>query len=515
MHEDLIRKLEIGYEAQHAGNLDKAEQMYQQVLRSDARNKHALNLLGMLRVNTQRPDEAVDYIRKALQVDPEDPQAHANIGLAYKDLGMTMAAARHLNQAVKLDQSNPLVFNNYGNLLREIDQPRRAIRAYDRALRIDPNFAECWSNLASAFRDTGEYDAGLKAVGKALELEPDLAQAYCNRGDIRLQQGRFEDALNDYQKAIDISPNFTATIVNMAKVLRDMDRPEEALKVLDRAFELDPGNPQTFHVKGVLLEQMGDRDGAVDCFKKSIEIAPGLAVAHYYLAQIKSRRSTDQELSEALAVWGKEDKTPNATMYSAFALYRMYEQREDYDTAFKYLAAANKAKHEVRPYDDADFATFSGAILDATRRAVDKYGTSIGCPDTRPVFVLGMPRSGTSLTEQVLASHSEVAGAGELSYAFDTVRRTLDFTGKKFPRDLETLTPEQFDELGRGYMAMHSDEHLAARYVVDKSPLNFQYIGPLALMLSGARFIHCHRGPDRQLFRDPPYSIRPQSDLRS
>ena len=500
MADDLIRKLEIGFDAQRSGNTAKAEQMYKQVLDAEAGNKHALNLLGALCVNSYRPQEAVDYLTKAIAADADEAQAHANIGLAYKDLGQAVAAARHLLEATRLNQQNPMVFNNLGNVLRELDQPRKAIKAYDKALRIDPNFSECWSNLAAAFKDTGEYETGLKAIDKALELEPDLAQAFSNRGDIRLQQGRFEEALDDYQTAIRINPNFTATIVNMAKVLRDMDRPDESLKVLERAFEIDPGNPQTYHVKGVLLEQIGEREAAVENFQRAIEIAPDLAMSHYYLAQIKGRQSSEDELDAALAIWAKEDMTPNATMYTAFALYRMYEQREEFDTAFKYLAAANKAKFDVRPYDDGDFAKFSGDILDATDKAVDRQGTDIGNPDSRPVFVLGMPRSGTSLTEQILASHSEVAGAGELSYAFDTVRSIAKITGKKFPLDMETLSAEQFAELGANYMALHSDEHLASRYVVDKSPLNFQYIGPLALMLSGARFIHCHRDPIANCF---------------
>lgn len=500
MAEDLIRKLEIGFDAQRSGNVAKAEQLYRQVLDADADNKHALNLLGALFVNTNRPGEAVDHLKRALAVDPQEPQAHANIGLAYKDMGMAIAAARHLTESIRLSQQNPMIFNNLGNVLRELDQPRKAIQAYDKALRLDPDFSECWSNLAAAFKDAGEFETGLKAIDKALALEPELAQAYSNRGDIRLQQGRYEEALDDYQKAIEISPNFTATIVNMAKVLRDMDRPEDALNVLERAFEIEPGNPQTFHVKGVLLEQMGERESAVENFQKAIEIAPDLAMSHYYLAQIKGRQSTDDELDAALAIWAKEDMTPNATMYTAFALYRMYEQREEYDTAFAYLAAANKAKFDVRPYDDDDFARFSGDILEATDRAIERHGTDIGHPDSWPVFVLGMPRSGTSLTEQILASHSEVAGAGELSYAFDTVRSIAKFTGKKFPQDMETLTPAQFAKLGEEYIALHSEEHLAARYVVDKSPLNFQYIGPLALMLSGARFIHCHRDPIANCF---------------
>ena len=136
----------------------------------------------------------------------------------------------------------------------------------------------------------------------------------------------------------------------------------------------------------------------------------------------------------------------------------------------------------------------------STVAAMTRLGPDVGEADSRPVFVLGMPRSGTSLTEQILASHSQVAGAGELSYANDTVVLSRTLTGKAYPRSLEALTAEQMRELGQYYMSRHASANLAFRFVVDKTPLNYKYLGLLAMALPRARFIHCHRHPVASCF---------------
>ena len=500
MVEDPTIVLRAGLDAQQNGNVRQAERLYRQVLASDSGNRHALNLLGALCTNTERSGEAVGYITRALAIDYADPQAHANIGLAYKDLGMAYKAADHLAESVRLDPSKPVVFNNFGNVLRLLDQPGKAIRAYDRALRLDSRFAECWSNLAAALNESGQHEAGLRAAARALELSPGLAQAHNHIGDICLQQARYDDAVASYRKAASLGPGSTVALINLAKAYRDRDEPEKALKALHRAFEIEPGNPEAFHVKGVLLEQMGDREGAAEQFKSAIRVAPEMAISHYYLAQIKGRRSSDEEFEALNSLWDREGMTPNNRMYLAFAIARIHERQGNFDEAYRFLAAANRTKAAVKPYDDADSARYIDAIVDATRKSVERFGGSVGHRDTRPVFVVGMPRSGTSLTEQILASHSEVAGAGELSFAFDTVRRVRKITGKKFPQDMEKLSAEQIRGLGAYYMSRHTDEYLSSRYVVDKSPLNFQYVGPLALILPDARFVHCLRHPAANCF---------------
>jgi tetratricopeptide (TPR) repeat protein len=497
---DLTRELEIGFEAQRAGNLPKAEQYFKKVLKSDAANKHALNLMGMLCVNAGRSTEAVEFIERALAVDAEDSQAHANLGLAYKDLGQIKSALKHLAESVRLQPIHPVVFNNLGNVLRLLNQPGKAIRAYEKAIKLYPDFPECWSNLAAALNESDQPEPGLKAALRAIELDPALAQAYNNQGDVLLSMARYEDAMVSYEKAVELSPQYAAAIINMARTQRDMDQPEAGLKTLEIALKIEPNNPDAHHVMGVLQEQMGDREKAAEQFLQALEIAPEMTVSHYNLAQIRGRKSSDEELAAMLTLWQRDEQSHDSKMHLAYGLYRVYEQRDLFDEAFGYLKAGNQLKANESTYKDSDVAKYLDGSVEGVANVIERLQGMGGDLDSHPVFVLGMPRSGTSLTEQVLASHSEIIGAGEVSFAFDTIHRIKELVNKPYPMNLADITAEQLIKLGNYYMSCHRDENLSKTYVVDKSPLNFQYLGLLALALPNARFIHCHRDPVANCF---------------
>ena len=492
--------LETGYREHQAGRLEKAEQIYLAVLKKERDNIHALNLLGMLCVNAFRPDEAVFFIAKALKLQANNPESHANMALAYKDQGKPEQAVKHFRESIRLDPYNPVVHNNLGNVLREMSRPDEAIKAYERALKLDGDFAPCWSNFAAALNEADKRKAAHRAVERALRLEPALAQAHNNKGDILLAEARYAEALESYRTATALNPKYAAALINMARTQRDMDDPEAAVQTLQKALEIEPNNPEAHHAKGVLQEQLGNPDAAAAAFQDAIRVAPAMAIAHYYLAQIRGRKTSDEELAAMEKTWHEVNLLPNDRMFMAFGLARAYEQRKQYDKAFEYLEMGNRVKAEMQPYDDADTGKFVDSLADCAEAVAARLGLEAGCPDPRPVFILGMPRSGTSLTEQILASHSEVAGAGELSYAYDMAHRIRDLTKQAFPDNMKLLSAEQLLELGEYYLSRHMPDNLAHRYVVDKTPLNFQYIGLLGLALPGAKFIHCHRDPVQNCF---------------
>lgn len=492
--------LETGYREHQAGRLEKAEQIYLAVLKKERDNIHALNLLGMLCVNAFRPDEAVFFIAKALKLQPNNPESHANMALAYKDQGKPEQAVKHFRESLRLDPYNPVVHNNLGNVLREMSRPDEAIKAYERALKLDGDFAPCWSNFAAALNEADKRKAAHRAVERALRLEPALAQAHNNKGDILLAEARYAEALESYRTATALNPKYAAALINMARTQRDMDDPEAAVQTLQKALEIEPNNPEAHHAMGVLQEQLGNPAAAAGAFQDAIKVAPAMAIAHYYLAQIRGRKTSNEELAAMEKTWREVNLLPNDRMFMAFGLARAYEQRKQYDKAFEYLEMGNHVKAEMQPYDDADTGKFVDSLAHCAEAVAARLGLEAGCPDPRPVFILGMPRSGTSLTEQILASHSEVAGAGELSYAYDMAHRIRDLTKQAFPDNMKLLSAEQLLELGEYYLSRHMPDNLAHRYVVDKTPLNFQYIGLLGLALPGAKFIHCHRDPVQNCF---------------
>jgi tetratricopeptide (TPR) repeat protein len=500
MSAEIQNMLENGHRLQQAGKFAAAEERYLAVLERENNNLHALNLLGMLYVNNFRPNDAVICISKALKLQPNNPESHANLALAFKDQGKLKESAKHFRESIRLAPDNAMTHNNFGNVLREMSKPKEAIKAYEQALKLYPEFAQCWSNFAAALNEAEQRKPARKAVDRALQLEPGLAQAHNNLGDINLAEARYEDALECYQKATELNPKYVTALINMARVLRDMDRPEQALETLRTALELEPNNPETHYIMGVLLEQVGNPEEAASSFKAAIKVAPGMAIAHYYLAQLRGRKTSEEEFELMQKIWREVELLPNDRMFMAFGLARAFEKQKQYDQAFEFMQQGNRIKADMQPYDDAEAGVFTMALADSAEAALARHGPAPGYDDSRPVFVLGMPRSGTSLTEQILASHSEVAGAGELSYAYDMAHRVREITHQAFPDNIKLLSAVQFRELGEYYLSRHSKENLACRYVVDKTPLNFQYIGLLALALPNARFIHCFRDPVQNCF---------------
>ncbi len=488
--------LQQGYQLQQQGQFQQAQSNYQQVLKHDARNIHALNLLGMLAVNQGQSAEAIEWIQRALSENPNDPQAHANIGLAYKDVGQMDKAVVHLQAAIKINPDNPVAHNNLGNVLREIGNAKDAVLCFENALQRHQQYPECWSNLASALNDLDDFNRGLGAADKALSLDSNLPQAHNVKGEMLRKLARFEDALVEYDRAIQLAPDYTEAMISQSDVLRDLNRPNDAVDILQKALAVNADNPFAYHALGVLHEQLGQRETAATNFKKSLQLAPTYASAYYQLAQLKGRVCSDEELAAMEALWQQSTLLPEDKKLIAFALFRVFDSRGEVDTAYHYLAEGNRIKAQSNPYSDKKSKQLMENIVVTAKALKNRVNIPAKSEQPwRPVFVLGMPRSGTTLTEQILASHSQVSGAGEVSYAFDCARLASSMVKKEFPDCVAALDQQQIAEVGDYYRNRHAVYGDNTHIVIDKTPLNFQYIGLLAQAIPEALFIHCHRNP--------------------
>ncbi len=494
MSDAILNLLKQGLQLQKAGRPGEAEACYRSLLATAPADARVLNLLGALCVNSKRPEEAALLIGEALRYRPNDPQAHGNLGLALKDLGKFDEAAVHFRESLRLAPDNPVMLNNLGNVLRELGQQDEAIKCYERALQINPSHADGWSNLAAVGSDIGKYERAMVAADRSLALNPRFAEAWAVRADILRKLSRLEEAAQDYRRAVELNPGLDAAMVNLADTERSLGHALESDSILGRVLAADPGNALAWHSMGVLKEQLGEREAAAEALGKAIALAPGLAQTHYQLAQLRGRRTSDEELRVRSELYAQPDLTTEQRVYLGFALGLAHEQRSDYEQAFRYWAEANRMRADLHPYDDAKSRDFVDRIIASFQAARPADQPPQG-PGPQPVFVLGMPRSGTSLTEQILASHPSVMGAGELPYMEATTKQSEKLAGAAFPESLARLTAEQCAALGRYYMSRHAPMPESTRYVIDKTPMNFQYIGLISRILPHARIIHCRRDP--------------------
>ena len=492
MDEHVLMLLETGYGLQRSGQLDRAEARYREALRQDPENFHALNLLGAICINTDRAAEAADLIAAAVEQDPGDAEALANLGLAQKDLKQFTEAGASLQRAIRLNPHNPVTHNNLGNVQAALGDFKAAVETYRNALRLDPDYAECLSNLAAALKEVRQYGGALAAADRAIELRPDFAEAHNNRGEILFKLARFAEAAESYRTAVDHRQNYVAAMINLSSARKECGDVGAARKILDDVLRRNPDSPRAHNSLGVLFEQLGQGDGAAKHFREAIRLSPDYANAYYQLAQLRGQGLSDEEVEAVETLIGRPEILDLQRMPLAFALACAYEDRADHDRSFFYLDMAKALKSRRSAYDDAQVSQYYDSISEAFGAAPDQRNQ----PERpRPVFILGMPRSGTSLTEQILSSHPDVHGAGELSFMEDTIGEASRRTGQPFPELASSLTLTLLDELGALYMGQLTARAGNEAIVVDKTPMNFQYIGFIARILPDARFIHCRRNP--------------------
>ncbi len=487
--------LKAGLEQYQRGNLEGAEKKFRQVILVDNRNIHGLNLLGMICVNTGRHEEAVQLITDALKISPIDAQAQGNLGLAYQRMGNLKLAESCFRKSIELGGKNRTIFNSLGNVLRESGRASEAIQVYESTLKVDGNYAECWTNLSQALVELGEFGDAFKAVSRALQIDPSLAEAHNQMAEIYRNIFKYDLAISAYKKSLELRPTLYESMLGLATVYRESEDVGAALEVLNRLIALEPRHAKAHAALGILKEQVGDTVAAADCFKKSIQLAPDAVSPLYHLSQIKGRIISQDEILAMERLQKMTDLSSKDRSHVHFGLGEAYDQQGQTDKAFNAWLIANQDKAESYPYDldkrtsyQASTIAFSKALR---ARLVEPPAENI----RQLVFIVGMQRSGTSLTDQILASNTQVSSLGEIGYADEMAVQVKELTGKHYPQGLSGLSQEDISLLRESFLGKISQRYSAAPVLIDKTPMNFQYLGLLAEVFPSAKFIHCSRNP--------------------
>ncbi|HEX7641006.1 MAG TPA: sulfotransferase [Burkholderiaceae bacterium] len=360
-----------------------------------------------------------------------------------------------------------------------------------------PQSGQAWKALGTALQIQGK-DA-IEALSKAAQLLPGDPEAHNNLAAAMLDGGRALDAAQAARHALDLRPGYAEAHANLGKAALQLRRLAESIDNYESAIALYPHDPSWHCNLGIAYNESGRLEEAAQAFERAIAIGPGLVQAHYGLSQLKTYSATDphpamlESRIDAVAAL-----PPDLRTRYWFALGKMREDLGRYDDAFTAYCEGNRIKHEQYRIDDTIDdalverikATFTRGLFDA------RQGYGQATPERTPVFIVGMPRSGTSLLEQILASSPGVFGAGELPLMHEIAEQ--HFGGpeaKPFPFTVPDLTNEQLAHMGRQYVGRAWSLAPSARVLTDKMPANFFYVGLIRLMLPGAKIIHIMRDP--------------------
>ena len=427
-----------------------------------------------------RFEEAVARYGEALRINPTHVLARHNEGSALLALGRFGEAESSYRRVLELNPNIPESHSNLGNALLAQRRPEEAVQSYRRALHLNPQLAVAHSNLGDALRDLGRAEEAAASCRNALAIDPNHAETHNSLGNALLDLGRLADAAASYARALSIHPRFVKAYVNLAIVLRLMGNAAEAESMCRQALQMDPAAAAALALLAELRADSGQFAEAESLFKRAAEIDPNMPEAWAGIAHLRKMTPGDAPWLEQAVRIADGALAPRQEAYLRYAIGKYCDDLGDYDRAFShYLRANNLTKLYGPGHDGRQMALAVDHIIRSYDQAWANKSREHAMQSSRPVFIVGMPRSGTSLAEQILASHPSVFGAGELP----------------FWTDAATASGASAATLGKDYLRRLDELSADALRVVDKMPANFLHLGLIHDALPHARFIHLQRNP--------------------
>ena len=519
--------LSAALRAHRKGDLGEAERLYRSVLGGDPGNASALNRLGILAAQTRRLDLAAELIGRAIDAEPGNPEYHYNAGLAAQtrgDRAGAMASYRRalelhpdyadalanlgnlliiegkaaeaedcLRRAIGLSPGNPGYHNNLGTVLMARHDNAAAEGSFREALRIKPDFVEALNGLGLALAQRGRHDEAVRGFREALHIQPENAAVLTNLGYMLFGDDRLDEAEACYRQALRSQPDYAQARLKLAQSMVERGAFEAALEAYDAVLESRPASVMAWAGKAKVLDQIRDH-GAVDGIVRRFvtdETVPA-SFAEIYARTASRQGSRAEAVGRLERQLSRATPSPDDRRLLHFALGQLHDDLGHYDEAFENYSQANA----LRPtnYDPADAVRTADRIISFFGRERLGAGPRAASRVELPVFIVGMPRSGTSLVEQILSCHPKVFGAGEsgdmarLSKAL--LPGLIDGGGAPGPVDRDRL-----DEAAERHVAKLRGLGPGAERVTDKTPFNFYHLGLIALLFPGARIVHCVRDP--------------------
>ena len=477
------------------GNLANAERArgaiaaaiagYRRVIALEPGLAEAHRNLGVALLEAGERDAAIVCLRTAIELRPEFAGAITQLARALTAAGRAAEAIPHYE---RLLARNPRfeTLDEYATLLAGLGRYEASARCYRGAIALAPGYARLHANLGHVLHCLGDFRSAIEHSRRAIELDPQLPEAQLHLGNSLIALNVLYEAEAAYRAGLEIAPDHAALHTAHAMAQRALGRIEDAEKSTRRALALRPGAADTLALLGSLAIDHGRFTEAEDLLRQALAIDPELPEALISLAAVRKMSSADAPWRDAAERVLTRGLAVAHAINLHHALGKYYDDIDDFDAAFQHHRTGNELARRSRfRYDRAEMTQRVTRALTAFDRNALAALRPSGRPSDRPLFIVGMPRSGTSLTEQILASHPQVHGMGELLYWIDAA-------------DAErAATPERravtIAELGRAYLEGIAMQAPDASRVVDKLPVNFKNIGLIHAALPGARFIHLER----------------------
>lgn len=479
-----------------ANQLPGARQLYQEICRLDKHNASAWLILGALNGQLGDPASAEQCARRAIDLSPEMPNAHFNLGVSLREQRKIAEAATAFRAAIKIKPDYADAHNALGHALAVQGQFQAAEQHLRRAVELNPRFADAHTNLGNILRTNARNDEAITSYLKAVEAKPDHIDAMLNLSSLLATMTRIEESIEWDRRILAIRPNYAEVHYHMGNSLLGLDRLEEAVECFRTAQRIKPDFCTATGAEARALQKLGRFDESIELIRSALEHGKESAALVVALAAVAKRIGRREE---ALALAGQMLEQNNLRDGDRQELYfaagKLSDDLERYPEAFEHYRQANALYRQRFAREEYSRTVNDSIALFQTDRMHSLPRAKVN--SDRPVFIVGMPRSGTSLVEQILASHPRIFGAGELNDINHYANRMQAHLGstKCYPGCLADINQNVLDNLAKQYLDRLLTLDRKAARVTDKMPHNFFHLGMIAMLFPGARIIHVRRDP--------------------
>ena len=452
--------------------------------------------MAMQHLGAGRVDEAERLCRDLLAKTPDDAGALHALGLVFylrKDYEQAIA---QLQRAVQIERDNPQFLANLAEALRRGKRPQEAFEAFDRAATLMPEHLKAHLGAANSLRDLGRIQEAIARFRLALAIDSAFPEAYHYLALTFIDQNRVREAVGLLRKTVALRPTYTDAELALAHALDATGETEEAVTVYRRILERDPKNVAALNNVANMLKALGRFDEAIGYYREALAITPEHTMAYYNLSRAAAAKPDDKaEMARMLELLDDPKLAKVERMNLHYALGKLFDDLGGGEEAFAQYAKAKELDDRGEPFDADAHSALIDRMIDVFSAEFFSRRKGYGSESDFPIFIVGMPRSGTTLVEQILSAHPKVYGAGEL----DKIGQIVAVLTKKYegiaayPECARSLDAINAIGLAESYVDEVRAKTGGAAHATDKMPFNFLHLGFIALLFPRARVIHCAR----------------------
>ena len=462
------------------GKTNEAEKIYKKLISGGNKGFAILSNLAAIYLLKGRHKQSELFARKALKIKPDHAKAHHCLGNALRKQGKHVEAINAFKQAIQLDPGLTQAYNNLGLTQKSKGEVKSAIESFRKAISLDSRYSQAINNLGLALKDNGQLSDAIDCYKKALDIDPKFAEAQNNLGVALKDKGHHDNAIRAFELALELKPNYVAALNNLGIVHRDLGQLEEALGCHRRALDINPKNANTLFRIGRIQRNQGNLQVGKKTLKQALKHNPNHSLVLHILSTDIEDKDEAQELITASKKALKSKLGNRDKAMINFCLANCFHKLEEYTKASSHLASANELKLTYMP-SNLENRLAQAAHCTAESSKIQKSNNHDGIGR---IFIVGVPRCGSTLLETILANHPSIFELGETEALKVAVKRVYETGSKEEPMSLS-----------EAYEAELSSDARKSTFTVDKNLYNYLRVGYIAKAMPAAKIIHCCRNP--------------------